>query len=447
MPDLSIITGGWKSRVNESGGARQIGFGDSIWYTTQTWSLLGQFCVACVAAGITCNGGVGDPYNNPGAGWPVRPVQFATGGFGTLQGLRPGAVVTADGTSGNNLRKIDVVSFTGNYSIFGTPIKYGVSNSVGTAWETGKTLTAAAVGFSTTSPRSPASWRMQTFNRANAQINADNPINLNQAAQLRVYTCTPWAAGSGGSNNVAKVGLAAWNEDETGWQLQVMSVGIFVQNPTSGATWSYCGFGSWTPKNHAYSTGQLITVDPPDYTGRWSDNALIQEIIAYKLDTFLWRCGNNPSEDGIGAYPTEVAAWMARVRACSAAARLVDPTIKAPKFVLFSPYASSSTTSYWDAIRSTNRATALANLSDTEHVDECGYIYDTYGSYATYASTLLRDGTHPKTTALGDANDTLRNAAASFYLSRLNGSAYGVNTVLSLVRYDASLGLDLIGDK
>lgn len=427
MAQLHVITGGFKSRVNSSGGARFLNFGDSIWYPPQDWSLIGRATVAYLAAGIPCNGGVGHPYNSPGAGWPLRPVALALGGAGTVQDIRPGEVTTVDGTSKNNLRKIGIGTFTGDYTIFGTPITYNVSSSVGAQWESGKTLTAAAVAYTSTSPRGPASWRMQTFDRANAQINADNPINLNQAAQLRVFTCTPWAAGSGGSADTAKVSLAAWNENETGWQLQVHSVGIFVQSPASGIAWGYAGHGSWTSKNHATSTGQSIVGDPPaTYTGAWSDNALTQEIIAYKWDTFGYRCGNNISEDGVAAFSSELNSWMSRVRACSAAAQLVDPTIKPPKFVLVAPYASSSTTSYWDTLRSVCQAKALANISDTEFIDECGYVYDTYGAYSTYSGTLLRDGVHPKGTV--DGSTVLRDAIASMYVSITLGTPRGFDS-------------------
>lgn len=420
MPPVAsqdVITGGWAARIAESGGASQMGFGDSIWYTPQSWSMWGRFAYSCAAAGILCNGAVTGIINSAGAGWPVQTGQWGTGG-GTLTAtsVRPGASVPADSTNGNNMRLTEFVAFTGNYTNFGTPISMVCNTIGGVTWDQSKNVQLIAVARSTTSPRGPALWRLQVINRSNAQVGADITVNLNQTAALRNWASGSSARGTGATTTVGR--FSAWNEDETGWQAQFLSWGCKVVSPASGVFWAYAGHGSWTPKNHAYSTGQSITADPPTYTGRWSDDALTAEILAYKLDTFFWRCGNNPSADGVGAYATELAAWRARVVACHAAAQAIDPTIKSARFVIVSPYASDGTESYWDTIRTANRAMALANLSDTEHLDECGFVYDTYGSYSTYSGTQTVDGTHPAT--------TLRDACADFYRTKLLGGVVGV---------------------
>lgn len=424
MATQDVISGLFKNRVT-SPGAYALMCSDSTSQWTQQWSIMGTLCVRATAAGIVCLGGASGMISSTGAGWPVQSGEWA-GTNVTSEQKRPGELVTADGSSGNSIRNTRYANFTGDYANFGTPTTISVRTVGSTVWSQSVNTRIPIVARTTTSPRGPASWRIQAFNRANVQTGGDVTINLNQAAAIRVFSGPTIAMGTGATDVNGK--FSAWNENESGWQAQLLSWGVQVVGGTTGIYYGYCGHGSWTSKNHASATGQSITADPPTYTGAYSHDAMVAEILAHRWDTFMYHAGTNASEDGVGVYQAEVEAWRTRWKAASDAARVTDPTIKTAIFMLLSPYATTGTTSYWDALRLGLKNVALAHLADTEYIDLCQYVYDTYGTYAAYQANLLRDGVHPKSTLspLFDANDTLRNALADRILAVGMGPSVGL---------------------
>lgn len=170
----------------------------------------------------------------------------------------------------------------------------------------------------------------------------------------------------------------------------------------TGLGLAYIGQGGWRTENHLLPYGDPATPLVPSsdgpYPGGYTDRALRDHILIHETTHFmLWIGTNNGGTDANTPWNTaeDVAGIMDRLRRVHAEARLEDPTLPEPGFLVISPYSGNDLDSFFGGY-----ATALRDLAgaDVAFIDLHQMVLDRFGIWSTWKDELLSDGVHPNLT-------------------------------------------------
>ncbi|MFM1833231.1 MAG: GDSL-like Lipase/Acylhydrolase family [Planctomycetota bacterium] len=161
---------------------------------------------------------------------------------------------------------------------------------------------------------------------------------------------------------------------------------------------TYIGQGGWRAENHAYPFGdpEVPVINPPNpYAGSYSDDALRRHVLAHESSHFMiWIGTNNGGIDWNAPERTAdtIQAITDRFRRVHAEARLENPNLAEPRFLIVSPYCTSDACAYFR-----NLADLLRDLAedDVAFIDLRALVEERFGDWSAWEETLLVDGVHP----------------------------------------------------
>lgn len=360
---------------------------------------------------IACLGSRQGIVNAGQTNWPTFTTQWAGGTSGTARLIRPGDVST-DSDSGANVMTTNFCEAGVDMSNFGSPIQINVQPA-GTNipnWDTNRNVEIILTGRTDPVAANPDLWRIEYLDRAGTLINQLSPVDFDQPRADRFWKTPVFAAGSGASNTRGR--LSTWNETETGALIKTCTAGVRVVGASSGIFWGYTGQGSSGIRNWSTQAGAVITADPPTYTCRVDDSALINDFAAYGWDYMLLLIGANDAALNKADFKAELMLKIARYRACRAAAGLLGTL----RFGLMSQYDLNDANTL-----QVEKAEAMEEIAkadgNVEFFDVRLHVFNTLGINSNWRAAQTPDGVHP-TGAL------LRQTIADGLWAMINGPVH-----------------------
>ena len=206
---------------------------------------------------------------------------------------------------------------------------------------------------------------------------------------------------------------------------------------------TYVGQGGWRVGNHAYPTGHpdvpVINQFNP-YPGSYSDEALRRHILAHETTHFLvWLGTNNGGVDADdpGRTVETMTVLLDRYRRIHAEARMENPDLPEPGFLLVSPYCVNDDCSFFREFADGLRGLAT---KDVAFIDLRAIVETHFGDWSEWRAKFLVDSVHPsragsRTFARAIWKQLVEAAGLATDLSR-DGKVDGVDFGLMLQQYE-----------
>jgi lysophospholipase L1-like esterase len=163
----------------------------------------------------------------------------------------------------------------------------------------------------------------------------------------------------------------------------------------------YIGHAGWRTENHLLPYGDpgtpLVPSSNGPYPGGYSDQALLEHILAHETTHFLiWIGTNNGGADSGQPASTaaDIGGIIERCTRVHGEAQVIDPSLPDPGFLVISPYAVNDSPDFFPGLAAALRDLALEN--GVGFIDLHGIVLDRFGPWSAWKDQLLVDGVHPR---------------------------------------------------